>query len=236
MNALQQVIQQSGAATPAATASQPAITPSASLVVRQTAPRHASCVPLHRVIMAVDIEGSTTRTDPVKAELRSTLYMLFAAALEAVDIHRRHRDAFTDRGDGILALIRPVDQVPKTLLMNQAIPSLARLLAAYNSSMPVAVDPRLRLRLRVVLHVGEVHYDDNGCFGQALDVAFRLLDARVVKKALRCTADPLVLVISDDIFRSVVSHGYDGIDERTFAPRVRIKIARQHHRGWLYTP
>jgi GTP diphosphokinase / guanosine-3',5'-bis(diphosphate) 3'-diphosphatase len=32
-------------------------------------------------------------------------------------------------------------------------------------------------RLRVVLHAGEVHYDGNGCFGEALDIAFRLLDA-----------------------------------------------------------
>lgn len=236
MNALQLVIQQGGAASPAATADQPAITPSANSVVQQTAPRHAPRVPLHRVIMAVDIEGSTTRTDPVKAELRSALYKLFATALEAVGIHRRHRDAFTDLGDGILALIRPVDQVPKTLLMNQAIPSLARLLTTYNSSFPVTVDPRLRLRLRVVLHAGEVHYDDNGCFGEALDVAFRLLNARAVKKTLQCIADPLILVISDDIFRSVVSHGYDGIDERAFAPHVRIKVARRHQRGWLYTP
>ncbi|MGH3558002.1 MAG: hypothetical protein ACRDTK_11035, partial [Mycobacterium sp.] len=69
------------------------------------------------------------------------------------------------------------------------------------------------MRVRVVLHAGEVHYDANGCFGEALDVAFRLLDAARVKQALRETPDPLVLVVSGDIYSSVVRHGYDGIDQ-----------------------
>jgi hypothetical protein len=48
----------------------------------------------------------------------------------------------------------------------------------------------------VVVHAGEIHYDTNGCFGEALDIAFRLLDAAHVKKALQAAADPLILVIS----------------------------------------
>jgi hypothetical protein len=66
------------------------------------------------------------------------------------------------------------------------------------------------------MHAGEVHYDDNGCFGEALDIAFRLLGAPGVKKALRTAADPLTLVISDDIYRTIVRHSYDGIDPRSF--------------------
>jgi len=53
----------------------------------------------------------------------------------------------------------------------------------------------------VVVHAGEVHYDDNGCFGEALDVAFRLLDAPRFKKALREAASPLILIVSDPIPR-----------------------------------
>jgi hypothetical protein len=33
------------------------------------------------------------------------------------------------------------------------------------------------------VHAGEVNYDANGCFGEALDVAFRLLDAARVQVA-----------------------------------------------------
>ena len=35
-----------------------------------------------------------------------------------------------------------------------------------------------------MVHAGEVNYDANGCFGEALDIAFRLLDSAHVKKAL----------------------------------------------------
>jgi hypothetical protein len=84
------------------------------------------------------------------------------------------------------------------------------------------------------MHAGEVHYDANGCFGEALDVAFRLLDAARVKRALRETADPLVLVISGDIYSSVVRHGYDGIDQQAFRPLVRVQVAGRRYPGWVH--
>jgi class 3 adenylate cyclase len=236
MNALQLMTQPAEASGAAVAGRSPIARPVRALRRPAAAARPAPGTPLHRAIMAVDIESSTTRTNPVKAQLRSTLYTLFAAALEAAGIQRRHRDPFDDRGDGILALIHPVDQAPKTLLMNRAVPDLARRLAAHNASLPVLLDPRLRLRLRVVLHAGEIHYDDNGCFGEALDIAFRLLDAAAVKKALAGSQAPLVLVVSSDIFRSLVCHGYEGIDEHAFAPHVRIRVAGHQHRGWLHTP
>ena len=45
---------------------------------------------------------------------------------------------------------------------------------------------------------------------EALDVAFRLLDAARVKRALRETADPADPGRLEDIYSSVVRHGYDG--------------------------
>jgi hypothetical protein len=87
-----------------------------------------------------------------------------------------------------------------------------------------------------VLHAGEVHYDANGCFGEALDVAFRLLDAARVKRALRETADPLILVVSGDIYSSVVRHGYDGIDQQAFHQLVRVHIAGKRYPGWIHIP
>ena len=63
--------------------------------------------PCRRVIVALDIEGSTSRPDLVKAELRTMLYELFDAALRSAGVSTRRRDRFTDRGDGLLALIDP---------------------------------------------------------------------------------------------------------------------------------
>jgi len=194
----------------------------------------AAGLPHHRAIVALDIEQSTRRPDPVKAELRRTMYELFDTALCSAGIQRRHRDRFVDRGDGILALIRPVHRAPKAILLNQAIPALSRLLADYNAGLPRASRTQRMLRVRVVVHAGEVAYDANGCFGEALDVAFRLLDAARVKRALREAADPLVLVISGDIHSTVVRHGYDGIDDQAFQPLVRVHVAGRRYPGWIH--
>jgi class 3 adenylate cyclase len=190
--------------------------------------------PHHRTIVALDIEMSTNRTDPVKAELRNKIYELFDAALCSAGIHRRHRDRFIDRGDGILALIHPVDKAPKTILLRCVIPALNHLLTDYNASLSGASRTQRLLRVRAVVHAGEVHYDANGCFGEALDVAFRLLDAAQVKRALQGAAEPLILVVSGDIYRSVVRHGYDGIDQHAYHSLVRVQIAGNRYPGWIH--
>ena len=200
------------------------------------APPSATRLPHHRTIFAVDIESSTTRTNPVKAELRRTLYELTDAALCSAGICERHRDRFFDRGDGVLALIHPVEQASKVPLLSRAIPALNQLLTDYNASLPRLARPERQLRIRAVVHAGEVHYDVNGCFGEALDVAFRLLDAPPVKKALRVAASPLILVVSEDIYRSVVRQRYDGIDQDAFRPLVRVQIAGDRYRGWIHSP
>jgi hypothetical protein len=199
-------------------------------------PLPAAGLPHHRAIVAVDIERSTSRPDPVKAELRTRTYEMFDAALRSAGIHRRHRDPLIDRGDGVLALIRPVDQAPKALLLNGVIPAFSRLLDDHNASLPRSGRTQRQLRARVVVHAGEVHYDANGCFGEALDVAFRLLDAARVKRTLREAAGPLILVVSRDIYSSIVRHGYDGIDQHAFHQLVRVQIAGSRHLGWIHIP
>jgi hypothetical protein len=199
-------------------------------------PLLAADLPSYRTIVALDIEHSTCRPNPIKGELRNMTYELFEAALDKAGIDSCHHDAFIDRGDGLLALIHPVDQAPKALLLNRAVPLLNQLLSDYNASLPQHSQPQRQLRIRVVMHAGEVHYDANGCFGEALDVAFRLLDAGRVKKTLQETTEPLILVISEDIYSSVVRHGYDGIDNEAFHPLVRVRVAGRRYPGWIHLP
>ena len=186
----------------------------------------------HRTIIALDIEQSTRRTDPVKGELRDKVYELFEMALRSAGIYPRHRDRLVDRGDGVLALIHPVKQAPKAVILNRAIPALGRLVTDYNASLSRTSLPH-QLRVRIVVHAGEVRYDSHGCFGEALDIAFRLLDDARVKKVLRATPDPLALVISGDIYRSVVRHGYDGVDQPPFQSLGHIQVAGNRHPGWI---
>lgn len=188
-------------------------------------------VPYHRTILAVDIERSTAQTNSAKAALRQAMYDVLEATLLASGVSEQCRDAFIDRGDGILVLIRPVDDVPKTLLLDAVIPTLCGLLWEHR-----AAHPNQSLRLRAVLHAGEVHYDRRGCFGEALDIAFRLLDAPKIKSYFRTIDEPLVLVVSDDIHRSVIRHGYDGIDERSFGPAICVRVAGKQNHGWVHVP
>jgi hypothetical protein len=199
-------------------------------------PLPAVSLPHHRAIVALDIERSTSRPDPVKAELRNKTYEMLDAALSSAGIHKRYRDRFIDRGDGVLALIHPVDQAPKALLLNRAIPVFNQLLTDHNANLPRPSRTQRQLRVRVVVHAGEVHYDANGCFGEALDVAFRLLDATRVKRTLREAAGPLILVVSGDIYSAVVRHGYDGLDQHAFHQLVRVQIAGNRHLGWIQIP
>jgi len=187
--------------------------------------------PLYRSIVAVDLEGSTTRTNPVKGELRRVMYDLLERGLDAVPITAKHLEPLTDRGDGVLLLIRPDDDVPKTVLLDRLIPLLAALLTEHNAAV---MRPALRIRLRAVVHAGEVHSDIRGFYGEAIDVAIRLLDSASLKRELRQILSPLVLVVSDEIHSGIVAHGY--LDNDSYRPLVRIRVANKPHRGWVHIP
>jgi hypothetical protein len=188
--------------------------------------------PVHRTIVAFDIEGSTKRNNRAKGELRRILYELVERALQSAGIGPEHLERLTDRGDGILILIRPHDEVPKTLVLGRLIPTLTELLIEHNA---LITRPELRLRLRAVVHAGEVHDDDRGFYGDDLDVAFRLLDASNLRKALKeAAASPLVLVVSDEIYNGIVQQGY--LDAAPYRPLGRVRVGTRNRRGWVHVP
>jgi hypothetical protein len=186
--------------------------------------------PVHRGIVAVMVEHEARRTNPARDELRRETYRLLDAALTSAGILPHHRDEIAYYRDGLIVPIRPVDEVPKTLLIGSVVPFLNRLVADRNAVRPAGLP---ELRLRVVVHSGEVHRDAQGFFGESLDIAFRLLDAPRVKEFSKAIADPVVLVISEDIYWSIVRHGYDGIDRRAFVPLVRIHAGRRRQ-GYVH--
>jgi hypothetical protein len=183
---------------------------------------------VHRSVVAVDVEGSTGRSDLAKARLRRALYGLLQAALKASGMSESWVDPLVDRGDGALVLIRPSDHLPKTLLLSMLVPMLYLMLDRHNRD-----NAEHAFRLRVAVHAGEVQYDERGPFGEALDITCRLLDSHELKVALRNTRSPVALAVSDVIYRSVVLHGYGGIDSRWFLNGVAVEIAGQTHQGWL---
>jgi hypothetical protein len=131
----------------------------------------------------------------------------------------------------VMMLVRPVDGVPKTLLLHTFVPTLSEMLAAHGN-----VHPDRMFRLRVAIHSGDVHFDQQGVFGEDIDLTFRLLDAPELKQRLQQTRAPLVLAVSDHIHGSIIRHGYDGIDGRTFEPSIRVVMAGRRHTGWIQVP
>lgn len=187
--------------------------------------------PRYRTVFGVDVESSTTRHNSAKARMRDAMYTLVGEAFAHNDITEDDHDPFIDRGDGVVALIHPADRLPKTLLLRSVIPELSSLIDEHNRRRPAD-----RLRFRAVLHAGEVHHDRHANYGEALDVACRLLDSPVTRRALRRTDAPVVLAVSDDIYQSVVRHQYDGIDPLTFSAFSTRRNPDTWDEGWLHVP
>jgi hypothetical protein len=184
--------------------------------------------PVRRAILGVDVEKSTMRTNPARAQMRRNIYTEFHKALQTVGIPPEGLDRTIDRGDGFLALFHPIDDVPMTTLISKLIPELAARIGRLPAGRGV--------RLRVTLHEGGVHYDEKGCFGEAVDVACKLLDARAVKRKLQEISGPLVLAITDHVYRTVVLHEYDGIDAATFKRIRNFRVGTQGLRAWVHAP
>ncbi|SRR6266498_4964728 len=163
--------------------------------------------PVYRGILAADIEGfgRLERSNPVRVRLRAALYRLIDQSLAQARIEPWHCE-HTDHGDCVLVLLEP--QMSKTRLLHPFITKLAAALDRHNQGAP----PAERLRLRLVIHAGEIVRDAHGHSGEDLNAAFRLLDSEPAHASLAEAAGDLAVIVSDAIYQSIVKHGYGRID------------------------
>ena len=131
-----------------------------------------------------------------------------------------------DRGDGVFVLVPA--EVPKALLAESLPPALVTALRAHNDGHP---GPE-RIRLRMALHAGEVHYDQHGVTAVAVNLAFRLLDAGPLKAALASSSGVLAVIVSSWFFEEVVRHsgaapGYRPVD---------VAVKETTTTGWICLP
>lgn len=157
--------------------------------------------PVHRAIVCVDIEsfGDQGRTDAHRLAARDGLYAALRTAFGNAGIPWAscHHE---DRGDGALILVEPA--APKPLLVTRVPQEFAAALAAHNALHVHAA----RLQVRVSVHAGEVSFDGNGVVSDAINHAFRILEAQRLKLALRDSPGVLALVASEWFFTEVVRH------------------------------
>jgi hypothetical protein len=136
---------------------------------------------VHRTILAVDVEkfADPSRTNRHQVAIREGLYRILRQVLHAAAIPWDECD-HEDRGDGLFILAPP--NIPKASFVDPFLQVLAATLHQHNS----AQDPEEHIRIRVVIHAGEINYDDHGVTATSLNFAFRLLDAAPLKEAWSC--------------------------------------------------
>lgn len=185
--------------------------------------------PVHRTIVIVDVEGfgDRRRTNPRQLAIRAGLYESLGAAFDAAGVPWEACE-HEDRGDGVFVLVPP--EVPKARIAERLPPALVGALVAHNAAHP----GRERIRLRVALHAGEVHRDDNGVTSAAVNLAFRLLDAPALKRSPAASPGVPALIASSWFFEDVVRHS-DVLDARTFRP-VRVAVKETTTEAWIARP
>jgi hypothetical protein len=84
------------------------------------------------------------------------------------------------------------------------------------------------------VHTGEVQQDDYGVAGAAINLAFRLLEARPLKEALRGSSDTLALITSEWFYQEVVRRHPNSVPKAYRQMPVRAKETRTH--AWSRLP
>ena len=183
---------------------------------------------VHRTIVVVDVEGfgDQRRSNRDQVAVRDGLYRAMRDAFGRAGIPWDNC-GHEDRGDGVFVLV-PAG-VPKGLLAESLPSALVTALRAHNGAHPGAE----RIRLRMALHAGEVHYDDHGVTAAAVNLAFRLLDASVLKAALASSPGVLAVIASSWFFEEVVRHS--AADASAYRP-VEVAVKETTTTGWICLP
>ncbi|MEV0662627.1 tetratricopeptide repeat protein [Actinomadura luteofluorescens] len=182
---------------------------------------------VHRTILCLDVEGYGRRTNGDQLAVRAGLYRALRRALDESGVPAASCYC-EDRGDGAMILIRP--DVPKELLAGRFPARLAALLERHNGGAP----PDARIRVRVAVHAGEIHHDDHGVAGTAINTAFRLLAADPLKDALRTSPGVLALITSGWFFEEVVRQN-PACRAAAFRP-AQVAVKELRERAWMRPP
>ncbi|MFF7330171.1 hypothetical protein [Streptomyces sp. NPDC008150] len=165
----------------------------------------------HYAIVAVDVEKFGTRDNPTAFLLRKQLYSLVETALDDAGIDRSAAPDAADRGDGFFHLLPgDVDKLDLTGPFVTGLHNALRDHAAVSNS-------RGALRIRLVLHSGDVGWDGRGWVGEELNTACRLLDIDPLRTTLaQAHRAGLALAVTDDWYRRVVCHGSAEAERESF--------------------
>ncbi|WP_129288270.1 hypothetical protein [Streptomyces sp. GZWMJZ-114] len=185
--------------------------------------------PLNRTMFLVDIENFSRRDDVEQSFLRRMLYDVVDRTMEHAGIDETLR-LRADQGDSLMEFIDP--NVPSTRLLRTLLTELPALLRQRNRLAARAA----QIRLRAVLASGYIALDERGIWvGSDLNHACRLLDADLLRSALRERSGDLALCVSESVHHGIVRHDHQGIPAEDFHA-VTMHGKNGPLRGWLHGP
>ncbi|MGW5168511.1 hypothetical protein ACWEQ1_14020 [Streptomyces nodosus] len=185
--------------------------------------------PVSRTILLLDIERFSDRDDVEQAYLRRMLYDITDRALESAGIDETRR-LRADRGDSVMELIDA--NAPVTALLRALLTEVPAQLRAINRMASRSA----QIRLRGVVATGYVAVDrHDGWVGSDLNHACRLLDAGLLRAALRERPDDFALCVSDALYTGVVRHDHTGVPAADFHP-VTMESKNGPLKAWLHGP
>ncbi|MER7686162.1 hypothetical protein [Streptomyces sp. NPDC097610] len=185
--------------------------------------------PVSRTILLLDIEKYSDRDDIEQAYLRRMLYDVADRTLESAGIDERLR-LRADRGDSVMELIDANASV--TALLRALLTEVPAQLHAVNRMASSSA----QIRLRGVVATGYVAVDEHdGWVGSDLNHACRLLDAQLLRAALRERRDDFALCVSESVHTGIVRHGHAGIPAEDFHA-VTVDSKNGPLRAWLHGP
>ncbi|MFE7566986.1 hypothetical protein ACFU76_08475 [Streptomyces sp. NPDC057539] len=183
--------------------------------------------PSNKTILLLDMEGSGRRRDSEQAVIHRMLYAVLHETLSAAAIEPTEYRS-EDRGDGVFVLVDP--SVPKPSLLRTLLTTTPERLVSTNRLAAEGA----RIRLRIVVHAGEVALDEFGAVGADLVHAFRLLDAPALRNELATTSEPSVLCVSDAVYQGVVRHAHPGVRPEHFHPLTTDSKEGATLTGWYH--
>jgi hypothetical protein len=181
-------------------------------------------------MLAVDIAGFTRpdRDDDIRGYLHEELYGFLHKALDDSGIPwaECHRE---DRGDGALIVVPP-GVSPKGII--DPFPERLRALVRRHNHVSRST---AGIQLRAAAHIGMVVHDGNGFVGTDVNLLFRMLDARALRRALAASDGELAMVVSSYVFHNLVCR-YPSLISPDAFQEVRFQVKRTRARAWTYVP
>lgn len=183
----------------------------------------------HCACIAVDAQAYGSKNDRGQSEIQHDLPRLLDRAARGAGLDRAQWQ-IQRKGDEQLA-VRPLDGT-EPRLVDDYVRHLVAELRRYNAQRV----PEARMRLRAVVHQGLVELAENGFAGSAVVATARLLGARQLYDALAAHPDAdLVLLLSDDVFRSTVAGGHTTLSTDDFT-HVTVQVKEYEASAWLSVP